>query len=516
MFVSHPLIKENKIEKRAYQETIAELAEGHNTLVVMPTALGKTVIAILLSARSLERYPLKKVLIMAPTRPLAAQHAKSARDFLRIDESKVALLTGHTPPSKRDEMWRDSKVICATPHVILNDLRAGRYLPGELSLAVFDEAHRAVGDYTYTAIAPMLDCRILALTASPGGRDENIQEVSTNLRIENVEIRDEKDGDVAPYVKGFEISWKKIVLPEPYLVIRNLLSELLRERLSVLRRERLIKGPSSKVTKKELLALMNGIRKNIARGGHSDLYGSMSAVSGSLIIAHALDLLETQGVGPLSSYLRRTEEKAASPGASKALKKLSASRDFKRVVAISETLRNRGPDPKIRALKEIISGRKKGMKIIVFTQYRDTAVEVASALNEIEGVKAVRFVGQANKKGDPGLSQREQLEVIRGFSEGDFNVLVATSVAEEGLDIPAVDLVIFFEPVPSEIRAIQRRGRTGRSKIGEVVVLMAEKTRDEGIYWSSVARERRMKRNLRALKHAGEHSKSSEDIRSWS
>ena len=143
-------------------------------------------------------------------------------------------------------------------------------------------------------------------------------------------------------------------------------------------------------------------------------------------------------------------------------------------------------------------------KIIVFTQYRDTAREIAGFLSGFEGVRAVRFVGQASKAGDPGLSQKKQLEVLQSFREGEFNVLVATSVAEEGLDIPSVDLVVFFEPVPSEIRMIQRRGRTGRRSVGRVVVLIAEKTRDEGFYWSSVARERRMKKSLRGIRDRGE------------
>ena len=70
------------------------------------------------------------------------------------------------------------------------------------------------------------------------------------------------------------------------------------------------------------------------------------------------------------------------------------------------------------------------------------------------------------------------------------------TLTSEGIDIPAVDLVILYEPVPSEVRMIQRRGRTGRKRSGRVKVLITNGTRDEGYYWASVNKERRMKHQL--------------------
>jgi Fanconi anemia group M protein len=439
--------------------------------------------------------------MLAPTRPLAAQHAKRFIEFLTLDSSSVVLLTGHTSPEKRYEVWNSSRVICATPQVIRNDFISGKYTAEDISLAVFDEAHRAVGDYPYPFIASQIKGRILALTASPGGNVKTIQGVCNNLRIEGIELRGEDDPDTAPYVKGSESEWKRVKLPEPYWVIRNLLRGLLRERLKVLKNHGVLKSYGTDITKKELLSIMSELQKKVASKGRKDLYPAVSAVSASLTIAHGLALLETQGLTSLSSYLNRTEAKANSPSSSKALKKLSSNHDFKRVLAMSNTLKDKYKDPKLEALREVISHVSSDTRIIVFTQYRDSAKEIVKALNEMEGVKAVRFVGQASKNGDPGLSQKEQLSILEGFSGGVHNVLVATSVGEEGLDIPSVDLVVFYEPVPSEIRAIQRRGRTGRTSVGRVVILIAEKTRDEGIYWSSVSKERSMKKSLKGFKN---------------
>jgi Fanconi anemia group M protein len=159
--------------------------------------------------------------------------------------------------------------------------------------------------------------------------------------------------------------------------------------------------------------------------------------------------------------------------------------------------------PKLDALTELIKKAPKDGRVMVFTQYRDSARKIVEALEDVKGARPVRFVGQASKEKDKGLTQKQQLDILERFKEGEFNILVATSVAEEGLDIPKVDLVVFYEPIPSEIRAIQRRGRTGRHATGRVVVLMAKKTRDEGFYWSSFHKERRMRKVLEGLKDGG-------------
>ncbi len=112
----------------------------------------------------------------------------------------------------------------------------------------------------------------------------------------------------------------------------------------------------------------------------------------------------------------------------------------------------------------------------------------------------MRFVGQSSRT-DKGLKQQEQKEILDQFRTGEHNILVASSVAEEGLDIPAVDLVVFYEPIPSEIRSIQRRGRTGRSEVGRVVILIAKDSRDEAYLWAERSREKKMQRIVKWLRN---------------
>src|SRR5437016_265200 len=144
--------------------------------------------------------------------------------------------------------------------------------------------------------------------------------------------------------------------------------------------------------------------------------------------------------------------------------------------------------------------KKPESKVIVFAHYRETADRVTQELARIPGLRPVRFVGQASHGKDIGLSQKEQVEILEKFKAVEVNVIVATSIGEEGLDIPQVDLVVFYEPVPSEIRTIQRRGRTGRSAAGRVIMLVTKDTRDEAYLYSARRKERKMHVELDRLR----------------
>jgi len=99
------------------------------------------------------------------------------------------------------------------------------------------------------------------------------------------------------------------------------------------------------------------------------------------------------------------------------------------------------------------------------------------------------------------MNQKEQKEMIEEFSNGKMNVLCATSIAEEGLDIPEVSAVIFYESIPSAIRAIQRAGRTARLKPGKLIMLMTKKTRDETFYYVSKRKEKSMHNAIDEVRH---------------
>jgi len=507
-FVEHPLIKPGVVEDRLYQRRIVERALKSNTLVVLPTALGKTVIAALVAAHRLHEVG-GKVLFLAPTRPLVLQHYERFKEVLNVPEPRMAVLTGHYPQPKRVELYRGASLIFATPQVVRNDVADGLISLREASLIIFDEAHRARGGYAYVEVAKRFveerpDHLILALTASPGGDEEGVKQVCRSLFIEAIEVRTDDDEDVAPYIHPVRLTWRKVKLPPEYEKIRSCLKSMLEERVKSLQSAGLLAGvrPSA-VSKTILLKLNEELQSRLDSGEGGYLYHVKAQTTAAISVAHMLELLETQGLDTLKAFIEDTLVKEAEEG-SRAHRSILTDPLFAEArfyVKQAEGVKH----PKLQALKEAVADQlksKPGSRIIVFTQYRDTAKVILEELSKLPGVQASRFVGQASRGRDEGMTQREQQEVLNGLRSGRFNVLVATSIAEEGLDIPEVDHVMFYEPVPSEIRFIQRKGRTGRRVAGRASVFITERSMDEAFYWASVHRVRRMKELLRRLDKA--------------
>ncbi|MDN5358664.1 MAG: hypothetical protein PWP76_507 [Candidatus Diapherotrites archaeon] len=525
-YVKHPLIKPKTVEARLYQQLITvNVLEKGNTLVVAPTALGKTIIAALVAAERLKQHPDGKVLMLAPTKPLAVQHAETFRRVMNIPEEKIVVLTGTTPPEKREKLWTDAKIIVATPQTVENDILSGRADLSNVVLVVFDEAHRAVGDYPYVFIAKeyMRSAKhplILALTASPGGTEEKIHEVRQNLFIRNIEIKTPDDPDVRPYVKDIFVHWVGVPLPDEFREIKRLLENAMRVRLRRLKEIGVVSSADLHAySKKDFIGMQEKIQQLIQENpDREELYEALQRVAEILKIHHALELLESQGITALHRYFERMELRSVQPRAPRSLRNVLLDPAVKEAARITKELFHKGYEhPKLEKLRELLStffAKNPDARAIVFVQYRDTAQRIVEELNRVEGIRAVRFVGQATKEGDRGLSQREQQRILQEFREGKYNVLVATSVAEEGLDIPAVDLVVFYEPVPSEIRHIQRRGRTGRFDAGRVYILVTKGTRDEAYYWAARARERKMVETLKKLRKTLEivHDKGQKTI----
>jgi Fanconi anemia group M protein len=507
-YIEHPLIKPETVEKRLYQLNLAAAALKESSLIVLPTGLGKTTIALLVMV---QRLHLGKVLLLSPTKPLVEQHTAFLRGVLEIPEEEIVAFTGNTPPAKRTTLWESAKIIISTPQVIENDLLARRISLKDVSHITFDEAHRAVGNYAYVYIAKhyfkeAANPLTLGITASPGSSIEKIQEVCSNLHITHIEVRSEYDSDIQPYIFDKEIEWKIVSLPDEIKELKKTLSRVLDEKIRKLAELNLVMPRQKRLTKTELLQLQKQLQASLKRFPQQQTYQALSLVAEIFKIAHAIELGETQGPQALSRYFERLEYEANSKGGSKASKRLMEDLRIRKAMHLLKNIDM--SYPKIEAVGEIVKeqlAQNPGSRVIVFTNYRDTSELVTTALNQINGIKAVRFVGQTSKYRDSGLTQRQQTEIIEAFKKGEYNTLVATSVAEEGLDIPTTDLVVFYEPVPSEIRSIQRKGRTGRKHEGRIVVLMARGSKDEAYYWSSSNKERQMQKKIEELKHTLQH-----------
>ncbi|MFH0749057.1 MAG: DEAD/DEAH box helicase [Candidatus Bathyarchaeota archaeon] len=505
-FLEHPLIWPNTVEFRLYQKTIADAASERNSVVILSTALGKTVISAIVTANLLYNYRDIKILVMAPTRPLVVQHKSSFIKMLKIKESDVALLMGETPPDYRRVVWESkARIIFSTPQVVRNDLREHRFSLENYGLLIFDECHRAVKDYAYTAVARFYISqarypRILGMTASPGSELSKVLEVCRNLYIEHVEYRGDEDPDVKPYIQPIDVEWLKVNLPKEYLEMKTQIKLMLDRRLKWLCNRGIVKSHPEYVTRRSVIEAGESLRIILEKSVEEEkgrIYSAIINQSLALTLFHMLELLETQGLFTLKAFVNKVEEEKKTK---QSYSMLVNELEYKKLCGLMSTYSIE--HPKIELLKKIVNEQlssKPSSRMIIFAQYRDTTNNLVTQLNTLPKVRAERFVGQTSKPTDKGLSQEEQMKRIKELENGSLNVLVATSIAEEGLDIPSVDKVIFYEPIPSEIRHIQRRGRTGRKSPGKVSILATNDSLDS-VYlyasWKRIEKMRKVAQNI--------------------
>jgi ERCC4-related helicase len=504
---SNSLLRFDSVERRAYQEAIARTALRVNTLVCLPTGLGKSVIAAYVTAERLRRFPKKGVVMLAPTKPLVLQHYRAFQKLLSLDAQSMVWLTGEVAPAGRVDDWK-KRMIFSTPQVFMNDLLTGKIPIENLSLIIFDEAHRGVGDYPYGFIADrfaaMKDSLLLGLTASPGSSEADVREICRNLHLEWVEARTIESDDVRPYVGGIEVKWITVDLPQIFYEVKRELEAFLREKLRSVRDQGYLETAAlDRVRLRDVLGARERILADAARGNR-DARAYLAHVYAAVNAIRAVEFLETQGFPALKEHIDGLQEKSKkrfSPG----LRMILGDSRIKRVATIvNEVVAKEADHPKVtQVIKAIRNSLDRGARrIMVFTNYRTTAARLVQLLNKVEGVSAVRLVGQASRTRDRGLTQKKQGAILDDFRSGAFNVLVATQIGEEGLDIVECDVVIFYDTVPSAIRYIQRRGRTGRKGPGEAIILIAKGTRDEAYYWISQRRERQMAAAIRQFTKA--------------
>lgn len=516
-------LKEKQIEHREYQLKIAKACASKNSLVVLPTGLGKTIIGVYVAAKTLEQFPPKsKIIVLAPTRPLINQHYDSFRNLMTIPEEQFVVLMGKIPPEKRVDFFRENQIVFYTPQTLRNDLANRKYTLESVCLIIFDEAHHASGDYAYTLIADEYmdqnpDGTILGLTASPGATKEKIKVLCKNLHIplENIHTRTRKDVDVKTYLKPMNVYKIGVnlteLMEEAYLAVQSLLEERLKylSQLGFLsvKADRLY----TKVIRKDLLKLNAELVRLVqGDGDKTGVYSALSVNAQGLILFHMIELIEQQGLDVLLIYLTKVKQDARKKNSSKAVKILASDYRINQIFIELKKNEDYNPEklvhPKFYLLEKLLVQEFENnppSRVLVFVKLRDSVKNITNKLkSRPDGlIKPARFVGQSTKsKDDKGLSQKKQLEILEQFKQGHYNVLVSTNVGEEGLDIAECDLVIFYDVVASEIRFIQRKGRTARHREGKVIILYCKDTHDEIYMHIALNKLKKMNFNLKSGK----------------
>ncbi len=501
--VIHPFLKDG-VEARAYQIRALKNALSSSCLMVMPTGFGKTAVEWMVMAEFLRQYD-KKIILIAPTTGLVAQQQRMARDMIDIDPEHILRYTGETAPEKRHEIWRKGRILMATPQVIRNDATNRRISLDDVSLIIFDEAHHATGNHAYAQVGDLYLSQnpsgfTLAATASPGSTKGAILEVAKRLGIDRLDVSMKDEALLKPYAVTLHNDVIHVDLPESLKTLIFPLQE--HQSLEVESIQRMgfmgsVKNLTSRIITEAQQSISRAIGRRDKRG-----YNAARKVSDIRRMHMLLDLLKTQGVKAGLAFL----DKAESEGR-------SGDRGTNRFLAqpvihnFRNDARNLGElHPKAEIVNKMVKQKiseNPNSRIIIFTEYRYTVNNLTELLSNIEGVKVSQFIGQSSSGKQKGMTQKEQLARLEEFRSGKVNVLVATSVGEEGLDVPAAELVLLYEPVPSAIRSIQRRGRTARQTSGTVKTLVARETRDQFVSHAAKAREKKMYNNLADIKRQG-------------
>uniref|UniRef100_A0A5F8AG31 FA complementation group M n=1 Tax=Macaca mulatta TaxID=9544 RepID=A0A5F8AG31_MACMU len=473
---------------RDYQLHISRAALFCNTLVCLPTGLGKTFIAAVVMYNFYRWFPSGKVVFMAPTKPLVTQQIEACYQVMGIPQSHMAEMTGSTQAFTRKEIWCSKRVLFLTPQVMVNDLSRGACPAAEIKCLVIDEAHKALGNYAYCQVVRELvkytnHFRILALSATPGSDIKAVQQVITNLLIGQIELRSEDSPDILAY--SYERKIEKLIVPlgEELAAIQKTYIQILESFAhSLIQRNVLMRRDIPNLTKYQIILARDQFRKNPS----PNIVGiQQGVIEGEFAICislyHGYELLQQMGMRSLYFFLCGIMD--------------GTKGDKNKKFVYSH--------PKLKKLEEVViehfkswnaentSEKKRDeTRVMIFSSFRDSVQEIAEMLSQHQPIiRVMTFVGHASGKSTKGFTQKEQLEVVKQFRDGGYNTLVSTCVGEEGLDIGEVDLIICFDSQKSPIRLVQRMGRTGRKRQGRIVVILSE-GREEHIYNQSQSNKR--------------------------
>ncbi|CAK7900984.1 ATP-dependent DNA helicase Mph1p [[Candida] anglica] len=521
-------------EVRDYQYNIVRNAFYNNILVALPTGLGKTFIASTVMLNFHRWFPESKIIFMAPTRPLVAQQIQACCRDTGIPASHVATLLDKTKRN-RAEIWDSKSIFFTTPQVVENDLTAGLVDPKSIVLLVVDEAHRAKGNYAYNNVVKFLDrftnsYRILTLTATPASDVEGVQEIIDNLSISKVEVRTENSIDTSKYLKRKVIERITVTNTVEIEDIIELLSVAIAPVLKQANERKIydITDPSKINAFKAMEASQRMIRNpSIPEGLKWSNYFLLQLLN---VVGQALRRLVVYGIRSFYSYFNDKFKEFTTKFNNKKSKNQTAASFFfhdniKQLLDICETwlvdkkfLGHSKLESVLFELDGFFQQAREDSGVIIFTEFRESALEIVRALEnsgndkfrphifigqakEKEKFDEVKFLskgkkGKKKKKNDKeeaeveeevegnirtssedaqakGMNQKMQKELIQKFKRGEYNILVATSIGEEGLDIGEVDLIVCYDSTGSPIKNIQRMGRTGRKRDGKVLLLFA-------------------------------------------
>ncbi|XP_076659071.1 FA complementation group M [Halictus rubicundus] len=473
---------------RDYQFNIVKASLYCNTLVCLPTGLGKTFIAAVIMYNFWRWYPCGKVVFLAPTKPLVAQQIFACHNVMGIPAAETIELTGAVNQKQREIAWCKQRVIFATPQVFHNDLEKN-IVPADLvKCVVIDEAHKALGKHSYCECIRILNeknknYRVLALSATPGNKIDNVHEVLQNLCIAHVELRDDTSPDIIPYINQRKVDIILVPLNNELTEYKEQYISIMDRHVRVLIQSNVLRGHTANISKGRIFHLLKEFQKKTNRSGN---YGQIIKTLNILMtMYHAYELMVRDG---LRAFLKFYQNHSDKFWMNEEIHLQELLESVERYLGEFPDAKTLSPDSEIpqnlifghtkfEKLKELLVHHFKSnqngednTRAIVFVEYRDIVSEVYVLLLQCRPfIRPQMFVGQAGQK------QKQQIKALDDFRNNRVNVLISTSIGEEGLDVGEVDLIVCFDiSQQSPTRLVQRMGRTGRKRDGHIIILVTD------------------------------------------
>ncbi|EPX70580.1 ATP-dependent 3' to 5' DNA helicase [Schizosaccharomyces octosporus yFS286] len=482
-------------EFREYQRCFCETAFYHNLLLALPTGLGKTFISAVVMLNFYRWFPTGKIIFIAPTKPLLQQQRTAVVEITGVPTHNTSELNGNISAENRSKEYHAKRIFFMTPQTLNNDLRSGLVDATSIVCLVIDEAHKATGSHPYAQVIRAVlkyntHFRVLALTATPGSTTAAVQKVIDCLHISKVIVRNEESVDIRPYVFQKNIQVVKVELTRDMQYLKADFADMYFPYFDFLRKKKVIPSTCDLRNLKAYVLLLALRRYSFREKENQDkeklkIFGYFKLL---ITCAHAMYLLDCHGI--IQFYQKLCEIQTETEGKkSGELYHLFTSNPFlfylshlQNSIASGQFINH----PKITHLSGILrhhfqqaAQQYSNSRVMIFTEYRNTAEQILKAFsNEKPLIRVSLFVGQASSVESAGMSQKIQKEIISQFKSGVINVLVATCIGEEGLDIGDTDMIVCYDTSSSPIRMIQRMGRTGRKKDGKVFILVTKNSED--------------------------------------
>ncbi len=450
-------------------EKVINLAKNENVGIVADTSSGKTLISFLVTLATNAR-----VLFLTPRVVLPIQHQK-VLSSISNGKCQSRIITGETKNKNRIWNNKEEKFVFATPQTTLEEINKKLLDLNDFQILIIDEFHMTVGNYDYVPLASQamdLGIRIIGLTASPGSNFKKISEVCGNCYITTLKRL---------YIKNADKELEKVNIAVDDLFIkvdidfRFLLDDIKMQLFELLNE----KPPEGILTSKKLDSLVEVIEEKTNKKDKSIFYAfKLYGMYRKLI--HCYRTIVIDGYDTFLEYAEklRTEGKASS-------REIVKMPEFQKIVYFVKYCCF--AHPKVNNLRNLIDDwvKKERKNGLIFIYQRNTAKYLSEELQK-NGIRVEIITSKDSKK------SHEQEEILSNLAKGKIDIVICTTILQMGVSVPEIDAIFHFDLPSSIIAKIQKDGRTGRVKSGNIFYLVLEHQIDIERYISVQSQLKRM------------------------